>query len=173
MGFTLVELAVTVAVVAVLATLAIPSFSEVLRQWRRDSATRALSGSLQLARAEAIKSTRRTVICPSMNGTSCANGTEWRNGWIVFVDDGATDLAYDAGERVLSVAGVQGGIASLVSSGGISSLQFLPNGLLMAPGAAGITTTFTITPTGATSQTKVDRIAVSRVGRATVTTELP
>jgi type IV fimbrial biogenesis protein FimT len=167
-GFTLVELVVTIALVAILTTLAIPSFSEVLRQWRRDSATRELSTSLQLARSEAVKTSRRLAICPSTDGTGCAATTEWSTGWIVFVDDGATDLSYDSGERIIKVASTQGGVATLTSSGSVQILQFLPNGL-MGTG----TTTFTVTPSGATSATKVDTITVSTVGRVSVDTELP
>jgi type IV fimbrial biogenesis protein FimT len=175
-GFTLIELLVTVALVAVLATLAFPDFSETVRQWRRDSATRALTTSLQLARSEAIKSSRKLMLCPSSNGTSCTDSTEWRNGWIVFVDDGATDQAYDAGERVVQVTSAQSGIASLVSSAGVTFLQFMPNGLMAAGAAAGATTgqtTLTVTPSGATSATKVNNVSVSTVGRASVATELP
>ena len=167
-GFTLVELVVTVALVAVLATLAFPDYSEFVRQWRRDSATRALTTSLQLARSEAIKSSRPLVVCPSTDETSCADSTEWNGGWIVFADGGATALAVDAGERVISVASAQSGISSLTSSDDVKTLEFLPNGLL---GSAG--TVFTITPSGATSTTKVNKVDVSRVGRATVTTEAP
>jgi type IV fimbrial biogenesis protein FimT len=175
-GFTLIELVVTVALVAILATLAFPDFSETVRQWRRDSATRALTTSLQLARAEAIKSSRKLMLCPSTNGTSCANSTEWRNGWIVFVDDGATDQAFDAGERIVQVTSAQGGVATMTSSAGVTFLQFLPNGLMAAGATAGATTgttTLTVTPSGSTSATKVNRVSVSRVGRANVVTELP
>lgn len=175
-GFTLVELVVTLAIAAILVTLAMPDFSETLRSWRRDSATRALTSSLHLARTESIKSSRKIMVCPSSNGTSCAGGTEWRNGWMVFVDDGATDQAFDAGERILQVTTAPGGIASLSSSGGVTFLQFFPTSL-MAPGStAGATTgatTFTVTPSGATSATLVNRVTVSRVGRATVTTVHP
>ncbi len=173
-GFTLVELVVTVALVAILTSLAIPSFTEVLRQWRRDSATRELSTSLQLARSEAVKSSRSLVVCPSTDGTACAASTEWSTGWVVFVDDGAGTLAnannqtVDANERVLKVVSAQSGIETLASTGGVQFLEFLPNGILNQG-----MTTFTVTPSGATDATKVDRVAVSRVGRTTVTTELP
>lgn len=168
-GFTLVELSVTVAVVAVVATLALPEFSETLRQWRRDSATRALSSDLLLARTESIKTSRRFSMCPSTNGTSCVANTEWRNGWMMFEEDpNLTDQAYDAGERIVKVVTAQAGIASLTSAGGVRLLQFLPSGL-MSVGA----TTFTVTPSGATAATMVNRVALSPIGRATVTTELP
>lgn len=159
---------VTIALVGILATLAIPSFSETLRQWRRDSATRALTSSLQLARSEAIKSSRRIVVCSSANGTSCANSTAWGTGWMVFVDDGATQNSVDTGERVLSVTSAPSGIATLTSSGNVRSLLFLPNGLM-----ASAATTFTVTPSGATAATKVNKIGVSTVGRTNVLTELP
>lgn len=173
-GFTLVELVVTIALLAILTTLAIPSFSEVLRQWRRDSATRELSTSLQLARSEAIKTSRQMVVCPSTNGTACTASTEWSTGWMVFVDDGAgtqanaNNQAYNTNERILKVVSAQAGVATLTSSGGVQRMQFLPNGLM---GSA--TTTFTVTPSGATAATKVDKITVSRVGRVSVVTELP
>ena len=173
-GFTLVELMVTITLVAILTSLAIPSFGEILRQWRRDSATRGLLTSLQLARTESIRTSRHAIVCPSTNGTSCAASTEWSTGWIAFLDDGGgtpanvNNQALDANEPVLKVVSAQAGIASLTSSGGVQLLHFMPNVLM-----ASAPTMFTVTPSGATSSTKVDRITVSRVGRVSVVTQLP
>lgn len=184
-GFTLVELVVTIALLAILTTLAAPSFAELLRQWRRDSATRELTTSLQLARSEAIKSSRQIMVCPSTNQTSCTASNEWNTGWIVFVDDGAGTVAnannqtYNTNERVLKAASAQSGTASMVSPG-VQWMVFLPNGIMRTGTGSGAgaafnaaATTLTVTPSGATAATQVDKINVSLVGRVTVVTELP
>lgn len=54
-GFTLIELMVTVAVVAVFASLAGPSFRQLIATQRVRSGVSALSESLWLARSEALK----------------------------------------------------------------------------------------------------------------------
>ena len=56
-GFTLVELMVTVAVLAILSTIAYPSFQSTIRSNRVATTTNELIASLALARSEAIKNT--------------------------------------------------------------------------------------------------------------------
>lgn len=176
-GFTLVELVVAMALLAVLTMLAGPSFTETLRGWRRDSATRELATTLNLARSESIKSSRQMVACPSTNGTACVAGTEWRNGWLLYVDDGAgtpanaSNQVLNNGERILKVVSARDGVASLTAPAGVQWLQFLPNGIMRTGAVANVT--FTVTPTGATAVTKVDKVTVSPVGRVSIVTELP
>jgi len=54
-GFTLVELLTVVSIVAILATVAAPSFGAMMAAQRVHAATSALTESLWLARAEATK----------------------------------------------------------------------------------------------------------------------
>ena len=86
-GFTLIELMVTLAVLAVLAGIAAPSFMAMIRDNRITTQANNLVGSIQLARSEAAK--RGVQITIRHNGATANN---WDNGWIVFTDwdaDGA------------------------------------------------------------------------------------
>ena len=67
-GFTLVELIVAVAITAILATLAVPSFSSLFAKKRVEGLIAELATDLQYARSEAI--TRNTMVQLTM-GTNC------------------------------------------------------------------------------------------------------
>jgi type IV fimbrial biogenesis protein FimT len=83
-GFTLVELMVTVAIVAILSAIALPSFSTSIRNSRLASTTNEFIAGVNLARSEAVKSNRIGQICASSDGATC--GTDWSAGWIVWAD---------------------------------------------------------------------------------------
>ncbi|MGQ7844117.1 GspH/FimT family pseudopilin [Granulosicoccus sp. 3-233] len=101
-GFTLMELLITLAVAGILLGIAVPSFKETLQQSRQDSRVMDLTGALTFARSEAIKQSSRVSVCARNSDTSC--GTNWNQGWIVFVDNAATAGIIDASETVLKVA---------------------------------------------------------------------
>ncbi|WP_157085085.1 GspH/FimT family pseudopilin [Hydrogenophaga palleronii] len=160
-GFTLVELMVTLLIATILLMLAIPSFTNQLRGWQRDSATKAFTAHVQLARSEAIKTSRRVVMCSSSNGTSCANSNEWRNGWLVFVDSNGNG-SINNGETVIASRGASTGLTSMLSSGNVRQLVFMPNGLM-----ASNATTLQVIPTGSIA-IQMNEVAVNRIGRAYV-----
>ncbi len=84
-GFTLIELMITLALLAILATIAAPSVRDSIRNARMTSAANDFLTDLSIARAEAVKRGVPTAICTSSNGTSCT-GTTWNQGWIIFTD---------------------------------------------------------------------------------------
>ena len=60
-GFTLVELMVTVVIVAILASVALPSFNEFIRRGQIRTASEAVLNAIQLARSEAVKRNEAVV----------------------------------------------------------------------------------------------------------------
>lgn len=85
-GFTLVELLMSLAVLAVLVTFAVPAFSRMMRSSSLTAASNTLLASMHLARSEAIKRGGRVVLCKSADGASCTVSGGWEQGWIVFHD---------------------------------------------------------------------------------------
>ncbi|MEB6565928.1 prepilin-type N-terminal cleavage/methylation domain-containing protein [Acinetobacter towneri] len=68
-GFTLVELMVAIAVLAVIATLAVPSFSNVLAHQSLKKTTLELKSSLQEARSQALLTRASTIVCLNKNAS--------------------------------------------------------------------------------------------------------
>lgn len=85
-GFTLIELIATVAIVMIIATAGVPSFSTALRNGALTATVNDLVGALNLARSEAVKRRVPTRLCKSSDGVSCATITDWEAGWLVFAD---------------------------------------------------------------------------------------
>ncbi|MFK3649265.1 GspH/FimT family pseudopilin [Lysobacter enzymogenes] len=87
-GFTLIELLVTVGIAAVLLMLALPSFTAALRSNRVSSATNLTLASLNLARAEALRSKTSGRVCPAPASSSSKTcGTDWSKGLLVWTDE--------------------------------------------------------------------------------------
>lgn len=93
LGFTLVELMVAIAIMAIVIAFAVPSFEQIRNGNRLSSGANDLLTALQLARTEAIRRNRAITFCPTDPGqTDCLSSpTMFDEGfyWMV-VDRGAT-----------------------------------------------------------------------------------
>ncbi|ADU40057.1 GspH/FimT family pseudopilin [Variovorax paradoxus] len=135
-GLTAIELLVTLAILAILIGLAAPSMTRFIVQWRASNTVNALTGSLRIARTEAIARARPVVVCrvASNTSTTClstASTTGFASGWIVFVNndrDASFDYSATADELLLRQE-APAGIAKIVPTNA-SRFVFLPNGLL-------------------------------------------
>lgn len=87
-GFTAIELMVTVAILAVLAALAAPSFTPIIQRWRVRDAAESLTTALYFARSEAIKLGGNIVVAKNTSGNGCTSSgnSDWSCGWHVFYD---------------------------------------------------------------------------------------
>ena len=136
-GYSLIELAVTVAVVAILAAVAFPNFRDVLRSNRVGTASNELVASLSLARVEALRSPRGAGMCASADGATC--GDDWNAGWIVWSEAGDNEEPGGTNDLVLKY--VQGrGNLSVTADAGDGTFFFDRRG------RSGIEATITVAP---------------------------
>lgn len=86
-GFTLVEALVVVAMLAILASLAAPSFEGTFRRYRVDSTRESFIATVQLARSEAIRTGQRVVLARLTGcGVTLSENNNWSCGWQTFID---------------------------------------------------------------------------------------
>ena len=84
LGFTLTELMVVTAIVAILLSIGVPSYRYITNSYRMSSEVNGLLGDLMYARSEALKEGQYVSVCASVDGATCSGTTAWNTGWIVF-----------------------------------------------------------------------------------------
>jgi type IV fimbrial biogenesis protein FimT len=77
-GFTLIELMMTLVIMAIVITVGAPALADFVAAQRVRTAASDMMGDMSLARAEAIKESRRAILAPLT--------TDWKDGWQVCVD---------------------------------------------------------------------------------------
>ena len=106
-GFTLIELMVTLAVVSILLTIAVPSYRELIQSNRMSTQANLLLSDLNAARSEAVKRRIPVTLCKSSTQSACATSGGYEQGWIIFTDHNR-DGGVDAGEMILRTQGTSG-----------------------------------------------------------------
>lgn len=100
-GFTLAELIVVIAILAIIATYAMPYFENHRAQQEANQVLKQLPALIQYAKNEAVLRRMNIVICSSDNLTSCKNN-EWNKYVIVFVDQNK-NRQIDSNDLILNV----------------------------------------------------------------------
>lgn len=156
-GFTIIELMIVLAIAAILAAIAAPSFTATIQDNRLVTQVNELQASLGLARSEAIKQNDNVIIC-SINAGSC--GGNWATNWIVFVDLDA-DGDFSAGDATLRVHG------AITAGNTLTSTQNTVNYTGTGLSRANVTSTFRFCDArGATSARAVIINTTGRPGLA-------
>lgn len=156
LGVTLVELMIVIVIVAITLTIGVPGFQDMIAKNRSTSQAMSFISSLNLARSEAVK--RGAIV-----KISASDGTDWENGWQVWVDLNA-DTNVDADELLNESAGLTGG-NTLAEAGGATELDYLSSGR--------VANTVTFNLTSSSGDASHDRtIVILPTGRINVTGEI-
>lgn len=145
-GFTLTELMVTLAVLAILVVIAVPSFSNMIATQATRNASFDLSAAMTLARSEAVK--QNTIATVSTTSTT----SSWASGWVLTAGTPAT---------VIRTFGPYNGVTIAPSAG--NTLSFGNDG---RPTAGGVT--FQVTPVGQGQGVSPSCVQVGGTGRVAV-----
>ena len=158
-GFTLIEMIATVAVLAVLVTVGIPSFQETIDKRRLTGAAEQLQADLQYARSEAIKRNGNVFV----NFT--ASGSNWCYGISTTTCNcNTTSCQLDTVEKEVNQDGFRNISLGVTNMTG-NNLNFEPRrGLVSMNNNAAPIVTGTVTLTSSSSSKSL-RIDVSRLGR--------
>ncbi|MDO5691698.1 MAG: GspH/FimT family pseudopilin [Pseudomonadota bacterium] len=159
-GLTMVELLTVISILAILLSLATPSFVRLIADWRVSTAATAIGGDMRMARAEAMKRSRAVSICPLDGNGACgdASANDWANGWMVFFDNN-NDGVRDENEDAIRIQPALPGLAAMTASLA-GARTFFPNGL-MNPGGNGLDYTITSSATNTVAR----KVCVSTTGR--------
>ncbi len=128
-GYTLLELLTTLTALLILSSLALPSFSSMVRRTQGETVIYALISAAQLARSSAITRREAVVFCASSNQLTCSD--DWTKGAIVFADPN-NNRQVDRDETLLSTLPPTPEGSSLVMRAALNKqyLRYMSSGLL-------------------------------------------
>lgn len=132
-GFTLLELMITIVIAAILLTVAVPSFTDLIKTNRTRTQISSVMGVIQAARSEAIKRGQTVSVCPLNQAAprSCTNS--WNNSLSAFFDIN-NDGRLDANEAVVKVTDGLSGNNVMTWNGPQTRISFDARGATAAGG---------------------------------------
>lgn len=157
-GFTLFDLLVALAIACILYSLATPPLTHFLDKQLAEDTSQTLVAQLRAARELALTSGKDTLICGTIDGTSCVK--EGFNKTLIFIDEDNSRSLNGAEVHLLTASyAAKAGQLKLKASSGSRYLQFTPEGYAQPYGS------FHLCPPDASKRQWIQRVSVNRVGR--------
>lgn len=135
-GFTLPEILITLGVIAIVLSTAVPGVSSMIKNNALANQLNTTVTNIHYARAEAVRRDVRVILCrsatPSAPTPSCGGDAKiWESGYIVFADDGNnSNSVYNAGTDTLLLRSqaTTSGIKMRTNWTWNNNLEFNPDG---------------------------------------------
>lgn len=157
-GFTIVELMIVLLILAILATIAIPSFRDFIGNSKVTGATNDLVTAINVARSSALQRATPVSVCASTDQATCSGSTNWATGWIAFTDDTGAPGVLNGPQDVLlqSWSGIKG---DMLATSSTSFVRYDVTGTMSLAGVV----EFDIHQPGCTGN-KLGKTVVNRIG---------
>jgi type IV fimbrial biogenesis protein FimT len=177
-GVTVIELMVTLSIVVILLTVAVPGFTELIADTRRAAAVNQLIGALNMARNEAIKQGVRVTLCktsqPETGSPACEPNAGWNQLWLLFVDNdhepGNVRGTIDGTDQIMRIMYPSDAMTITTGIGYSGGISYRPNGVsqgLRSTGGVGAANgTFTLCANGVAKTVIINNTGRARVGDA-------
>ena len=136
-AFSLIEVTIVLAILSILVSVAVPSFSSTINKSKLSNTSLELISSLSLARQHAITSSKKVHLCAltSLKPTICQQernfNANWSKGWMVFADINDNN-EYDQSDTILSISSNTKTVNVVFNQQG--RLRFFPDGSARSAG---------------------------------------
>ncbi len=164
-GFTMIELLITIAILAILLGLATPSFVGAYKRSQARNLADELMAGFIYARSEAINRSQCVTVCmvndPSAAAPVCrTTGTDWERGWLVFANPACDDNPNGTNAELLQIyMGVAANRTTATVSNATRAVMFNPRGATTLAGGAAV---WSVAPAG---ENPVSAVCLARTGR--------
>ena len=164
-GFTIIELLIVLAIVAIMMAIGVPSYQFIANTSRVASEVNALVGDMQFARSEAIKRGVTVSLCAAASSV-CTGASSWNKGWIVFTDTNGNG-ALDTGDTIVRIQPAFNA-DQFTADNSVSAISFNRDGYIS--GLVADPVTIKLQPANTTSTKWTRCVAISMLGRFKIQT---